>query len=216
VLEQQREQALLFKRLATLLTDELLFIAVNAAKGTNLQQALLDSTYSILDVAHMQRVDSMIAYANSKGITMWIHGWWSRENLNKTAGPKKIKRWWRYLVHLFAAYNVIWVIAGEYNLNNYGGLGLPFSKDLGARIKAEDPYDRIVSAHNTPPNWSGGKDAPQWSTAEILNNEPWLDYNQTQVGHGRMANEMIPSVISKSYATTPHKPIVVTNHGMSL
>jgi hypothetical protein len=81
---------------------------------------------------------------------------------------------------------------------------LPFWKDVGARIKAEDPYNRIVSAHNTPPNWSGGKDGPQWSTAEILNNEQWLDYNQTQVGHGRMANEMIPSVISKSYATTPH------------
>jgi hypothetical protein len=40
----------------------------------------------------------------------------------------------------------------------------------------------IVSAHNTPPNWSGGMDAPQWSTAEILNNEPWMNYNQTQVG----------------------------------
>jgi hypothetical protein len=33
----------------------------------------------------------MIAYANSKGITVWVHGWWSRENLNKTAGEEKIK-----------------------------------------------------------------------------------------------------------------------------
>lgn len=124
-----------------------LFVAAN---GWGRESSLLDSTYTILDVAHMQRVDSMIAYANSKGITMWIHGWWSRENLDKTAGEEKIKRWWRYLVHRFAAYNVIWVIAGEYNMDNYGGLGLPFWEGLGAQIKAEDPYDRIVSAHNTP------------------------------------------------------------------
>lgn len=184
-----------------------LFVAAN---GWGQQSSLLDSTYSVLDVAHIQKVDSMIAYANSKGITMWIHGWWSRKNLDKTAGEEKIQRWWRYLVHRYAAYNVIWVIAGEYNLDNYGNLGLPFWKNLGARIKAEDPYNRIISAHNTPPNWGGGMDAPQWSTAEILNNEPWLDYNQSQVGHGRMANEMIPSLISEAYSTTPHKPIVVT------
>lgn len=56
-----------------------LFVAAN---GWGRPSSLLDSTYSILDVAQMQKVDSMIAYANSKGITVWIHGWWSRENLD--------------------------------------------------------------------------------------------------------------------------------------
>ncbi|MEP7110285.1 MAG: DUF4038 domain-containing protein, partial [Ferruginibacter sp.] len=171
---------------------------------------ILDETYSIPDLVLMQKVDSMIAYANSKGITVWVHGWWSRSNLNVTAGEEKIKRWWRYLVHRLGAYNVIWVIGGEYNMDNYGGLGLPFWKSLGQLIKTEDPYTRITSAHNTPPIWSGGFDAPQWSTAEVLHQEPWLDYNQSQVGHGRMANEMIPDVVSESYGVRPAKPIVVT------
>ena len=99
----------------------------------------------------MQKVDSMIAYANSKGITVWVHGWWSRKNLNLTAGEEKMKRWWRYLVHRLGAYNVIWVMAGEYNMDNYGGLGLAFWKELGQMIKTEDPYSRIVGVHNTPP-----------------------------------------------------------------
>lgn len=184
-----------------------LFVAAN---GWGRPSSLLDETYSVLDVAHMQKADSMIAYANSKGITVWVHGWWSRKDLDKTAGEEKIKRWWRYLVHRLSAYNVVWVIAGEYNLENYGGLGLPFWKEVGQLIKAEDPYNRIVGAHPTPPNWSGGAEAPQWSTAEILHQEPWLDYNQSQVGHGRMANEMIPDVVSEAYAAKPAKPIVVT------
>lgn len=184
-----------------------LFVAAN---GWGREPSILDETYSVLDVSLMRKVDSMISYANSKGITVWVHGWWSRKNLNVTAGEEKMKRWWRYLVLRLGAYNVVWVLAGEYNMENYGGLGLPFWKSLGKMIKAEDPYNRIVGAHNTPPFWEGGSAAPQWSTAEVLHHEPWLDYNQSQVGHGKAANEMIPDVVSQSYATQPAKPIVVT------
>jgi hypothetical protein len=184
-----------------------LFVAAN---GWSRSSSLLDETYSTIDMPLMRKVDSMIAYANSRGITVWVHGWWSRKNLNLTAGEEKIERWWRYLIHRLGAYNVIWVLAGEYNMDNYGGLGLPFWKSLGKMIKTEDPYDRIVGVHNTPPFWSGGKDAPQWSTSEVLQQESWLDYNQSQVGHGRMPNEMIPQVVSRAWAAKPAKPVVVT------
>jgi hypothetical protein len=185
-----------------------LFVPANGWGGP--ASSLLDPTYTMLDTAHMRKVENMIAYANGKGITVWVHGWWAREGLDKEAGEEKIKRWWRYLVHRLGAYKVIWVIAGEYNMHNYGGLGLQFWKELGQFIKDEDPYDRVVSAHNTPPGWSGGADAPQWSTAEVMHDEEWLDYNQSQVGHGRWYNEMIPDVVSESHAKTPAKPIVVT------
>jgi hypothetical protein len=184
-----------------------LFVAAN---GWGRESSLLDETFTILDTEHMSRVEEMIKYANSKGITVWIHGWWSRENLNNTAGAEKMKRWWRYLVDRFAAYNVIWVVAGEYNMYNNGGFSVEFWKELGAYIKAEDPYDRIISLHNTPPFWSGGADAPQWATGSVMHQEKWLDYNQSQVGHGKYANEMIPYIISEEYSRKPAKPIVVT------
>jgi hypothetical protein len=178
--------------------------------GWGKESSLLDETYTILDTEHMKKVEEMVRYANSKGITVWIHGWWSRPDLNTSVGAEKIQRWWRYLIHRFGAYNVIWVLAGEYNMNNYGGFSLEFWKDLGRLIKTEDPYERIVSLHNTPPFWDGGADAPQWSTGSVLHQEPWLDYNQSQVGHGKFANEMIPLVICEEYNRKPSKPIVVT------
>jgi hypothetical protein len=178
--------------------------------GWSIESSMLDETYSVLDTAHVRRVEEMIRYANSKGITVWIHGWWSRPDLKSSVGEEKIERWWRYLVHRFGAYNVIWVLAGEYNMNNYGGFTLDFWKDLGRLIKREDPYDRIVSLHPTPPFWEGGAEAPQWATGSVLNNETWLDYNQSQVGHGRFANEMIPMVVTEEYNRIPAKPVVVT------
>jgi hypothetical protein len=178
--------------------------------GWGRESSLLDETYTILDTVHIKKVEEMVRYANSKGITVWIHGWWSRPNLNSTIGPEKMQRWWRYLIHRFGAYNVIWVVAGEYNMNNNGGFSLDFWKDLGKLIKNEDPYERIVSLHNTPPFWDGGAEAPQWSTGSVLHQETWLDYNQSQVGHGKYANEMIPLIISEEYKHQPSKPIVVT------
>jgi hypothetical protein len=184
-----------------------LFVAAN---GWSRESSLLDETYSILDTEHMKKVEDMIRYANSKGITVWIHGWWSRPNLNTLIGAEKMQRWWRYLVHRFGAYNVIWVVAGEYNMNNNAGFPLSFWKEMGKLIKNEDPYERIVSLHNTPPFWDGGAEAPQWATGSVLHQESWLDYNQSQVGHGKYANEMIPYVITEEYNRKPSKPIVIT------
>ena len=184
-----------------------LFVAAN---GWGRQSSLLNPSCDSLDVAHMQFVEGMIRYANERGITVWVHGWWSRAKMNENIPPEKMRRWWRYLVHRLGAYNVIWVIAGEYNMNGYGGFGLDFWKKLGRMVETEDPYERIIGAHPTPPGWSGGKDAPQWSTGEVIHEESWLSYNQSQVGHGKWRNEMIPSVVRADYARTPAKPVVVT------
>ncbi len=188
-----------------------------AAKGFSVGQiflggngGLLDKTNSVPDLEQLRQVERFVAYANSKGITVWLHAWWSRKGLNESVGPEKLRRWWRYVVHRFGAYNVIWVLAGEYNMNNYGGLGLEFWKNLGAMLRAEDPWGRIIGAHPTPPLWSGGAEAPQWSTGEVLHDEGWLDYNQSQPGHGKSRNEMIPAIVRADYARRPAKPIVVT------
>ena len=180
------------------------------ANGWSRRSSLLDRDYNEPDIEHIRFVEQCIAYANEQGITMWIHPWWSRARLNETAGPEKIRRWWRYVIRRLGAYNVIWTLAGEYNMYNYGGLGLDFWKDLGAMVAAEDPFDHIIGVHPTPPAWAGGAEAPQWSTAEVLHNEPWLDYNQSQTAHARWRNEYAPIVVSKAYAMSPPKPIVIT------
>ena len=141
-----------------------------AAKGFSVGQMyfsgqgwLLDSAHEVPDLEQIRKVEQFIAYANSKGITVWIHPWWSRERLNENVGSEKIRRWWRYVIHRLGVYNVIWVLAGEYNMYNYGGMGLPFWKDLGAMVRREDPYKRIISAHPTPPGWITTR--ARWATA---------------------------------------------------
>ncbi len=201
-----------FKRLVDNRADKGFNIGQLFVPGNGWQQvsSLLDSTFTRLSPEHVKKVGAMIRYANSRGITVWIHGWWGRRDLKDKIGEEKIKRWWSYLIHRFGAYNVIWTLAGEYNMYDYGGFSIDFWKELGLYVKKEDPYKRIVSLHPTPPFWNGGAGAPQWSTGDVMHSEPWLDYNQSQAGHGRYANEMIPYIVVENYARKPAKPIVVT------
>ena len=188
-----------------------------AAKGFSVGQMyfsgqgwLLDPAREVPDLEQIRKVEQFITYANSKGITVWIHPWWSRQGLKQRVGEEKVRRWWRFTIERLGAYNVIWVLAGEYNMFNYGGFGLPFWKDLGAMVRSEDPYQHVIGAHPTPPGWNGGAEAQQWSTGVALHPEPWLDFNESQVGHGKWRNELIPQVVAADYARTPSKPMVVT------
>jgi hypothetical protein len=172
--------------------------------------SVLSDGGTVLDLDRMKRLDAMIAYANARGIVVMISPWWGGKDLAEKIGTEKMERLTRYLMHRYGAYNVLWILASEYNLYNYGGLGLKFWEDYGDMMKREDPYARALSVHPTPPGWDGGRDAPQWSTAQVLQDQPWLDYNQSQAGHGKAVNEMVPSIVADSYAKKPAKPIVVT------
>jgi len=181
-----------------------------AGNGWGRESSLLDETFQKPDIEQIRKVEKMIEYANSKGITVWIHAWWSQDGIDKSIGEENMIRWWRYVVDRLHAYNVIWVLGGEYNMYNYGGFPVEFWNRLGEIVKAEDPYQRIVGAHPTPPMWDGGAAAPQWSTAEAVHNQSWIDYNQSQTGHARWCNELTPDIIARAYSMSPAKPVVVT------
>jgi hypothetical protein len=67
-----------------------------AANGWGRESSLLDATFQHPDIEQIWKVEKMIEYANSRGITVWIHPWWSREGINKSIGEENIIRWWRY------------------------------------------------------------------------------------------------------------------------
>ncbi len=180
--------------------------------GANNATRLAGRDFATPDLDAIHDAERFIAYANSQGITLWVMPWWSANNLDKTAGAEKMRRWTRYVVDRLAAYNVIWNVGGEYNMYDYGGLGLQFWKGLGALMRREDPYGHAIGVHNTPPGWTAGEmgDSAQWSTGFVLHDQEWLDFNGSQVGHGKWRNELVPQIISLDYARQPAKPVVIT------
>jgi len=180
--------------------------------GANNAARLAGRDYATPDLEAIHDAERFIAYANSQGITLWIMPWWSAKDLDKSVGAEKMRRWTRYMVHRLSAYNVIWNVGGEYNMYDYGGLGLQFWKELGALIRREDPAAHAIGVHNTPPGWSAGEigESAQWSTGSVLHDQAWLDFNGSQVGHGKWRNELVPQIMSLDYARRPAKPTLIT------
>ncbi len=182
--------------------------------SSNRRGVPLDESCDHIDNNEMRRIDGMIAYANQQGLTVWVLHWWGGKYI-KELGVEKMRRFSRYLIARLGAYNVVWIAAGEYNLDNYGGLGIDFWKEYGNYIKNTDPYKRrVLSIHHAPPTFTAAKFAPQWSTGEFLNNEKWMDFNQFQVGHQDNNNERIPGIVRFNYSLKPVKPIICTEPRM--
>ncbi len=179
--------------------------------GANSSVRLAGPDWQTLDFEAIHDAERFLTYANSRGILLWIMPWWSAQNLPEI-GAERICRWARYVVHRVGAFNVLWNVGGEYNMYDYGGMGLQFWKDLGALMRAEDPYPHAIGVHNTPPTWDAGRmgDSGQWSTSEVLHDEPWLDFNGSQTGHHKSSGEMTPTIIARDYARTPAKPTLIT------
>ena len=180
--------------------------------GANSATQFAGRDYATPSLDAIHEAERFISYANGEGITLWIMPWWSANHLDQSVGAEKMRRWTRYVVHRLAAYNVIWNVAGEYNMYDYGGFGLQFWEELGALMRREDPYTHMIGVHNTPPGWAAGEmgDSAQWSTGDVLHGQAWLDFNGSQVGHGKWRNEMVPQIISLDYARKPAKPVVIT------
>lgn len=112
-------------------------------------------------------------------------------------------------IHKWEVQPIVFTANGQYS-NPYAEIPDPKSEDLlmvtfkGVDGEAKDKIIEIVGFRD------GGAEAPQWSTGDVLHNEPWLDYNQSQSGHGKYANEMIPLIVAGEYQRQPAKPIVVT------
>ncbi len=190
-------------------------VANRCAKGFTVGQIFVPSTdfhgtSDHPDMAYLHHLESFIREANARGMVVSVSAVWGGK-MPPTLQAES-RRWWRYLTARLGAYQVIWMVASEYNMNDYGGADLTYWKRLGQLVKASDPYHRATSVHPTPPNWGGGVqgESAQWSTAEVLHGEPWLDFNQTQLGHGKFRNEMAPEVVSAAYRRQPSKPIIIT------
>ena len=159
----------------------------NVMYGFWAEPALLD--YSSVDFDHITKIDERIAYANAKGITIWITGFWSRPG----GSWVDCRRWCRYLMHRYGAYNVIWVISGEYDSSM-----VPQWREVGTMLDDEDPYERLISIH--PQAWN--------PSSYDFHNDAWLDFNQRQTAHNPAVD--IPASVASDYGKTPAKPIVDT------
>lgn len=107
-----------------------------------------------LDAAYFQRLDSMVRYANDRGVVMGlvIGGFPDNSNwFTRFRSRERHDRWVRYCVRRYAAFNVRWVLLGEVNERN-PPWGVTWQNEVAhsaALVKATDSYRHPIGSHHT-------------------------------------------------------------------
>ena len=141
---------------------------------------------------YFQWVDRRVAYADSAGFVSILFFTWSEEIRNMT--PEQYERFVLYVVSRCAAYNVFWILAGDYQAYHYVP---PLYRQIGAAVANADPFDHPISIHP----------ADGFVNREFAR-EPWLSYVMHQL---RDAGEFLADSIRADRIY--NKPVVNGEYG---
>ncbi|MGQ9650779.1 MAG: apiosidase-like domain-containing protein [Phycisphaerae bacterium] len=133
------------------------------------------SSYSAeaINPAYWQEVDGRIGDLNAADITASLFLAWndsdpSPPSWKSFASDAARLRYARYVVARYSAFNVLFVVVGEWQES---GSDAPIYQAIGSEIAASDPHDRPVAIHCTP---DPGTVEPQFATAS------WMSFGDFQ------------------------------------
>lgn len=111
--------------------------------------------------SHFQEIDTRIQYMNAKGITVgymlaWAQDW-------DDYGQTERLRYARYCVARYSAYNVVFIVSGEYNES----LTAADYRAIAQEIENNDPHRRLTAIHGT-------------GSVELFADEAWMDFGDYQ------------------------------------
>jgi hypothetical protein len=152
---------------------------------------LTHRNYDRLRPEFFQEFDKRVIYANSKGLMPQFFLTWSKEFVNWDRS--QYERYVRYMIARYAAYDVVWVVSGEYD---HPAAGPPPPSDYtyhGNVIYQRDPYRRPISIH------------PMVSSNEF-GNDAWLTYVMLQSNHISFDYDEVHAAIINNRAY--NKPVV--------
>jgi hypothetical protein len=154
--------------------------------------------------AYFDMADLRIRWLVLQGLMPCILGSWGYYLMQ--FGLNKLKQHWRYLIARWAAYPVLWCIAGEGAMPYYLSetkeadaqqqrVGLT---ELGKFIRQYDPYQRLITIHPT-----------QIGRDQVVE-DAVLDFDMLQTGHGGYRD--VSNTVTKvrlEYQRKPTMPVVV-------
>lgn len=148
-------------------------------RGANEAGFPWDKSFHTINPAYFDAADKKIAWLADRGLVPCIVGSWGF--FMQFAGKDVLMRHWRYLIARWAAYPVIWCLAGEANMSFYDAKISPEEhlkasrrdwNDIALFVRHNDPFNRAVTVH------------PTQNGHEQIDDESLLDLDMLQTGHG--------------------------------
>ena len=177
------------------------------SRGANEAGFPWSTDYKSINPEYFNAADARFRHLVEQGLTPSIVGAWGY--FISWMGVEKAQQHWRYLIARYAAWPVVWCVAGEANLPYYLAPGFPFDDraqvkswtEVTRYLRATDPFHRLITIHPTGLN--------RLSARHAIDDVGLIDIDLLQTPHGQ-SEAVAPTVrtVRESYADTPVMPVI--------
>ena len=175
-----------------------------AGWGNNGGDAFDDLQAEKINPAYWQEADERIAYANQKGITVGLVLAWGDKGRNPNdwrefPSQDARERYAKYMAARYGAFNVYFILAGEWNADIRNGVSeaqaRAYYNAIGQVVSDVDAHGRLVGIHPMI-----------WGTSREFASELWCTFGDYQQMYPNLHDEILKShatqmpVVNSEYA----------------
>src|SRR4051812_37968836 len=154
---------------------------------------------------YWEHVDYIVDQANARGLYIAMLPSWGRWVNNTGRTDESIltranaQTYGEFLGKRYGRRGVIWILGGDRTATGFEPTWRALARGIAIGVSGKEDYDAVLMSFHP----RGGETSSTW-----FHNDPWLDFNMHQTGHGLAENVRSWERIAKDYARTPVKPVL--------
>jgi hypothetical protein len=154
--------------------------------------------------SYWEHVDFIVDQANARGIYIAMLPSWGRW-VNSGRGdeslltPTNAQMYGEFLGKRYGRKGIIWILGGDRTPTGFEATWRALAKGIAIGVSGKEDYDAVLMSFHP----RGSETSSTW-----FHDDPWLDFNMHQTGHGLADQVKSWDRIAKDYARTPVKPVV--------
>jgi hypothetical protein len=152
-----------------------------------------DHVEFIIDEANRRRL--YIALLPTWG--RWVNNTGRRDESLLT--PRNAQAYGEFLGKRFGRKSIIWVLGGDRTATGFEETWRALAKGVAIGVSGREDYGAVLMTFHP----RGGETSSTW-----FHDDPWLDFNMHQTGHGLAETTMSWAKIAKDYERVPVKPVL--------
>lgn len=154
--------------------------------------------------SYWDNVDFIVDQANARGMYVAMLPSWGRW-VNDGRGdeplltPANAQIYGEFLGKRYGHKGVIWILGGDRTPTGFESTWRALAKGIAIGVSGKEDYDAVLMSFHP----RGGETSSTW-----FHDDPWLDFNMHQTGHGLADQVRSWERIEKDYRRTPVKPVI--------
>jgi len=154
--------------------------------------------------SYWEHVDFIVDQANARGLYIAMLPAWGRW-VNNGRGDEPLltvsnaQRYGEFLGKRYGRKGIVWILGGDRTPAGVEAVWRALAKGIAIGVAGKEDYDAVLMSFHP----RGGETSSTW-----FHDDPWLDFNMHQTGHGLADQVKSYDRIARDYARTPVKPVV--------